>query len=472
MAVACLAGVLFGVLYTLSPMTVWFGLSMVPLFAWAGRGLGRRERSWLFVLLGAAVTFRLLALAGFFLLTRPVDGSFVLLSPAPDGSFPALIPDEWYLAYKGRLLRYMALGIPTESLGYLHSSSGYGETAITSVRSYLQLLIGEAPYAIRLFDSALYLSASVALYRTVRPTFGALAALGGLAVVLFLPSLFVWSIAALKEAAYLFLTAVSVCAAVTAARSPSIRRYLFAGGILGAAILSLRGVRPGAEIIVGGGIIAGLVGAALIRRPVMVPVVAMLCLAGGVVVLQNSGVQQKITDQLYNAAVYHVGYVRTVGWNYKLLDAEFYIRPASLLGVDPQRFTIEATARYVIRGTASFFLVPLPWQVQSPVALAYLAEQLAWNLLIVLAVVGVVAGLRLDATLTLVLVSVIAVAAVLIGMTSGNIGTLIRHRSIAVVLVPWLSSLGLCELLTWAARFNSPGRRSEKTMHDRGETCQ
>ena len=101
MAVACLAGVLFGVLYTLSPMTVWFGLSMVPLFAWAGRGLGRRERSWLFVLLGAAVTFRLLALAGFFLLTRPVDGSFVLLSPAPDGSFPALIPDEWYLAYTG-----------------------------------------------------------------------------------------------------------------------------------------------------------------------------------------------------------------------------------------------------------------------------------------------------------------------------------------------------------------------------------
>jgi hypothetical protein len=62
------------------------------------------------------------------------------------------------------------------------------------------------------------------------------------------------------------------------------------------------------------------------------------------------------------------------------------------------------------------------------------------------------------------------VGAVLIGITSGNVGTLIRHRSVAVLLVPWLSSLGLCELLTWAARFRSPGRGSEQTVHDRGET--
>jgi hypothetical protein len=454
----------------MSPMTVWFGVAMVPLFAWAGRGLGRRERSWLFVLLGVAVAFRLLALAGVFLLTRTADGWFVPLSSAPDSSFPVLIPDEWYLSYRARLSRYIALGIPLGSREYFEANRSYGQTEIIYVRAYLQLLLGEAPNAIRLFDSALYLSAAVALYRTVRPTFGALAALGGLGVVLFMPSLFVWSIAALKEAPYLFLVAVSACTAVTAARTGSMRGYMVAWVIIGAAVLSLRGLRPGAELIVGGGIVAGLAGAALVRRPVLVPVAAILCLAGGVVALQNSGVRQVLKDQVYDAAVYHMGYVRTSGWNYKVLDANFYIPPEGTGGVDPQRITLESTARYVIRGTAGFFFFPLPWQVHSPVALAYLPEQLAWNLLLVLAVIGVVAGLRLDATLTLVLVSLIAVGAVLIGITSGNIGTLIRHRSIAVVLVPWLSSLGLCELLTWAARLYAPGRRSEMTMHDRGET--
>jgi hypothetical protein len=468
--VACVTGVLIGGLYTMSPMTVWFGVAMVSLFAWAGRGLGRRERSWLLVLLGAAVAFRLLALAGVLLLARPVDGAFVILSPAPDGSFPVLIPDEWYFSFRARLVRYMALGIPLGSGEYLEANRGYGQTAVTYVRAYLELVLGEAPHAIRLFYSALYLSASVALYRTVRPTFGALAALGGLAVVLFLPSLFVWSIAALKEAPYLCLAAVSACTAVTAARRRSMRGYIVASVILGAALLSLKGVRPGAELIVGGGIIAGLVGAASIRRPVLVAVVVMLSLVGGGVALQNSGARQVVTDQLYNAAVYHMGYVRTPGWNYKVLDAEFYIPTGDSRPLDPQRFTLASTARYLLRGTASFFFVPLPWQVQSRPALAYLAEQLAWNLLIVLAVIGVIAGLRLDATLTLVLVGVIAAGAVLIGITSGNVGTLIRHRSMAVVLVPWLSSLGLCELLTWAARFRTPGRGSEQTIHDLGET--
>jgi len=473
---ACLAGALFGVLYTMSPMTVLFGVAMVPLFAWAGRGLGRRERSWLFVLLGTAVAFRLLALAGLFLLTRTVDGGFVSLGPlsaAVDlhdgnqaltgGSFPALIPDESYLFHRARLYRYMALGIPLGSQEYFEANQSYGQTAITYLRAYLQLLLGEAPIGIRLFDSALYLSASVALYRTVRPTFGALAALGGLAVVLFLPSLFVWSIGVLKEAPSLFLTAVIACAAVTAARTRSMRGYMFASVIIGAGLLSLRGLRLGSELIVGGGIVAGLAGAALIRRPVLVPAVAILCLAGGVVALQKSDVRQVLTDQVYDATVYHMGYVRTVGWNYKLLDADFYIPTGDLGAVDAQRITVASTARYVIRATVAFFFFPLPSQVQSPAALAYLPEQLAWNLLVVLAVIGVVAGLRLDATLTLVLVSLIAVGAVLIGITSGNIGTLIRHRSIAALLVPWLSSLGLCELLTWVARLYSPARRGKKT---------
>lgn len=473
-AVACVAGALVGALYTLSPMLVWFGVAMVPLFAWVGRGLGGRERTWVFALLGSAVALRLFALVIFYFVTRPVDGAFVGLMTLPDDSFPVLIPDEWYLAHKARMLRYAALGIPLGGQEAAAISSPYGDASLFYVRAYLQLLLGEAPYTIRLFDTALYLAACVTLYRAVRPTFGALAALGGLAVVLFLPSLFIWSIASLKETPALFLTASSVGAALTAVRSRSLPVGVLAFAVVGVAVLSLASVRPGTDVIVGGGVMAGLMGTLLIRlirRPVLLSLTLVLCIAGGAAALQRPDVQQWGSGLWSRAIGAHMGFVRTTGWNYKLLDPEFYIRTATgvQLPLNPERLTPAATARYVLRGTASIVLFPLPWHARSPAALAYLPEQLAWYVLVGLAVVGVVSGLRLDASLTLVLAGVTAVGVVAIGLASGNMGTMIRHRGILMMLVPWLSSLGACELLQWAARFRVPvERRLSADAHDPG----
>jgi hypothetical protein len=471
-AVACVAGALFGTAYTLSPMLIWFGLGMVPLFAWAGKGLGRRERTWVFALLGSALALRLLTLLVFYFLTRPVDGVFPLLVDQPDGTFPEMVPDEWYVAYRARSLRYLALGVPLGSHEYAEMVFSYGQTSLISVRAYLDLLVGEAPYTMRLFDSALYLAACVTLYRTVRPAFGALAALGGLAVVLFLPSLFGLSIAFLKETPSLFLTAISVGAASAMARTRSWRIRALACAILGAAVFAVSGVRSGAGVILAGGLMAGLLGVALLRRPLLMTVTLVACLVGGAVVVQRSpDVRQWGRAQLLRAATYHIGFTYTPGLNYKLFDPDWYPRSETgqPLQLDPERFTPASTARYVIRATASIFLFPFPWDARSPAMLAYLPEQLVWNLLVVLGGVGVVAGFRVDPALTVILVGIVAVGAVLIGVASGNYGTMIRHRSMLVMLVPWLASLGACELLTRAARFGAlAGSKSSGSGHDRG----
>ena len=53
-----------------------------------------------------------------------------------------------------------------------------------------------------MINSACYLAGALVLFRFVRPAFGGVAALAGLAVMLFTPSLFMWSISALKEPSY------------------------------------------------------------------------------------------------------------------------------------------------------------------------------------------------------------------------------------------------------------------------------
>ena len=453
MVAACVAGALLGLFYTVSPLTIWFGVAMVALFAWAGRGLQGRERTWVLGLLASALALRLLVLGAFFLATWIGD------NPAA-----VLIPDEAYMAFRARLLRLMALGVSLSAQDYAQSFENYGDSGMHYVHAYLQLQFGEAPYALRLLHVALYLTGCVTLYRTVRPAFGALAGIGGLAIVLFLPSLFIWSISYLKETPSLFLTAVGVSAAVVAARTRSIPGRLLACVIVAIVVVATRLVRPQAEIILGGGLAAGFLGAVLIRRPALLAGALVCCLMGGVVAGGSPQLWQRASSMVVEAATNHIGFVNTPGRNYKVLDPEFYARreEGTVRPIEASRFTPAVTARYLIRGVATFFFVPLPWHTLSSSMLVYVPEQLVWILLVGLAVVGFVAGLRVDATVTVVLSAVILFAAASIGMSSGNVGTLIRHRALVAVLLPWLSSLGACELLTWLARSrNTPQELGE-----------
>jgi O-antigen ligase len=78
---------------------------------------------------------------------------------------------------------------------------------------------------------------------------------------------------------------------------------------------------------------------------------------------------------------------------------------------------------------------------------AYVPEQLAWYGMVLLLPFGVVAGLRRDRTLTMMLVAHAAVAIVIVALTSGNVGTLIRHRSLVLLYLIWLSVMGAYDLI-------------------------
>jgi uncharacterized membrane protein len=78
-----------------------------------------------------------------------------------------------------------------------------------------------------------------------------------------------------------------------------------------------------------------------------------------------------------------------------------------------------------------------------------------WYLLVGFAPVGLVFALRRDVLVASLLLTHAVVAALLIAFTSGNIGTLVRHRGFALPYLIWISAVGACELL---ARGVSSGR--------------
>ena len=66
------------------------------------------------------------------------------------------------------------------------------------------------PYSLHVLNAVVYVIGALILHRLVRRSFGSLPAMLGLTVLLLLPSLFAWSISALKESMYVFLTAVEI----------------------------------------------------------------------------------------------------------------------------------------------------------------------------------------------------------------------------------------------------------------------
>lgn len=431
-ALVAVAGIAAGVCYVLSPLSVVCLLAMIPLLRWAGSGLDGAERRWLYAILVTAVVARVLVILGLFLLT---DHQQV--------PFGRLFGDEEYFLRRALWMRNLALGLPMHRADVIYAYDRDIRTSFLYVLATLQLLFGPAPYGAHLFSILCYLGGSIVLYRLVRPSFGRLPALLGLAMLLFLPTQFAWSLSALKEPFYFLALSIGLMAAVTAGRPGPALRRLGAIAVLAASAVVAQSVREGGLAMAGSGAAAGLLFGFLERRPRLVLPFALVCVLGVSVAATHGVVKDRVVVAVRRVAGVHWSQVNTPGYAYTILDPGFYARQEAVA-----EMTFREGVRYVAGSFAAYLVVPLPWQMQSRTALIYLPEQIVWYLLLLLAPAGLIAGFRRDAQLTALLAAYAAAAAVLVALTSGNVGTLVRHRGLAVPYLLWLSVLGACETVT------------------------
>jgi hypothetical protein len=441
-----LAGIAVGGLYGLSPATVWFLLALPALFVWAGHGLGPRERRWIFGVLGAAVLLRLLVIAGLFLLGDHVNEAFAVL-----------FGDERAIEERSLWTLNLALRRLLAPFAYELIYSAYGKSSIYSVFGWWQYWVGPAPYGIRLVNMLMWLTAAVALHRTARRAFGQLPALAGLVALLFMPTLFVWSLSVLKEPVYFLLTTCTIVGAMTFARGASLPARLLGAVAACAAVGAMMSLRSIGPFVSAGGLLAAAVLWTSTRRAWIGAIVLVIAVAGCTWAVRSGTVRTRVMPQLRLAAVVHIGHVRTPGYAYQLLDRRFY----SDFWGDPfqgaKGMSHAEMARFVVRAAASVLTVPLPWEAASLASLVLLPQQVAWYILALLAAAGIAAGGRRDPLFTWLLVGTIGLGAAVVSLFNGNVGTLVRMRDSIVPLVVWLSAIGACAVLEWTARCFSRG---------------
>lgn len=431
---AAAAGLAAGIVYVLSPLTMGFALVMVLLVRWAANDLTGSERRWIVAMLIVAIALRALAIAGLFAST---DHDKV--------PFAVFFGDEEFYIRRSIWMRNLAFGLPLHTADLIYMFDETGRTSHLYVLAFAQALVGPSPYGVHLLGCTFFLSAAVLLYRQVRASFGRMPAAVGLTALLFLPSLFAWSVSALKEPLYFLLTASSVVLAAKLLHREAWRVRV--GAALAVVLLAaaIETIRSAGGILSAAGVLGGLAIAMFVRRPRLLLVTVMVLPLALGAVLSRPSMQLAAYNAVQAAARQHWGHVATSGYVYRLLDRRFYPDQSEISDMQ-----FAEAGRFVVRAVERYITVPLPWEMQSKAMLAYLPEQVLWYLIVILAVPGVLVAMRRDVPVASLLLAHALVAALTVALTSGNVGTLVRHRGLALPYLLWLSAVAFCELVRWA----------------------
>jgi hypothetical protein len=442
---AVLFGIAAGALYTVSPLTAWCAALAAIVLTLAGRGLPVSERRALQIVLVAALVARLAAIGALFVINTPMHD---------DESVGMLSGDEAYGLSRALRTRDVLTGAPVTQYDYFVASDEYGRNSYITFLTGIESLFGPTPYSMRLLNTLLFTIGAILLFRATRSAFGSLPAFGGLVVMLFLPTLFYWSISLLKEPLYLLGTTLVITGAIAAARATAWRDRAVPSIAALAGLAVVSDLRTGAIALTMLGIGCGVAGLLYFSSPVRVRIAAAVAAALLIFTAASQpAAQQRLTSALDTAAKTHAGHVFTVGHAYKLLDEGFYANPVTA-AASTLTLTDAEAARYVVRAGLSFLTVPLPWQLASTRELSYLPEQMTWYLMIALLPVGLVAGWRRDRLVTALLAGYTLPTAAALALTNGNVGTLLRLRGIVIPYLIWLSAVGFC---AWLQRAAAPG---------------
>ena len=201
-------------------------------------------------------------------------------------------------------------------------------------------------------------------------------------------------------------------------------------------------VRDGGLIVAVLGLTLGFGLAAVATRPRRAFAAAIALPIVVAAVWSRPAVQVRAVSVVHRAATLHRGHIYTAGYTYKLLDPRLYEDRTSM-----DSMSREEALRFLVRSAVAYLVMPLPWSIESRAQLAYLPELVVWYVLVVLAAIGFLPALRRDAVVTSLLAASAVALMMLVAVTSGNIGTLIRHRSLALPYLVWLSAVGACEVV-------------------------
>ena len=236
-----------------------------------------------------------------------------LSTPWTPLQFNVLFGDGQFAIHRSLWILNILRGIPISPWDRVLVYLGIGDVGYHYALALLQALVGPAPYGIPMVNVTVFTAFAVLVHRLVRSAFGAIAAAVALVIVLFWPTMIVWSISPIKEAPQFLLGMLAVAGTIRCMRATERRERVAQGLIVLAACVALSAMRTGGLIIAAGGIAIGLLARAVTRRTATAAVVLAVGLVVAVGLATRPWVQARVMRETSLALVRHLGHVHSGG---------------------------------------------------------------------------------------------------------------------------------------------------------------
>lgn len=434
-------GIFFGFLAVIYPAAIFYfilvGFFAVLIFNKSESG----QRRFLLNVFFIGLVLRLVAV----LITHVLSVNFGLGARTPpflDIHGGAIIGDDIGIHQRAWALTRLVEGSPLSSLhkDVLLRLDDFGENIHIYILSFFYYLFGDAPLLGKCFNSLLGVLTAILVYSIYKELFSRKGAKLACLLTAFSPTLFLWSITNLKDTAIILLLTLLLYSYVKLFSSRKIwyllipvLLFLF-NGYRGQLVLS----------IITGFIIALAYNIKWNPKRLFVLALVLTILLSGYLVCKPCKDRATIVFEKININFligFQKGYVDSGGTVYKIYPERFYESSSA----EPIK-KIEI-AGSLAKGLAFLMFKPFFWEIDNLSKLAYYPIGLAWGVLFPFFVVGFYIGSRYYLRKTIFLLFSFILIALVISLTEGNVGTMIRHRDMIAPIYIILASLGIIRLL-------------------------
>lgn len=430
-----LFGMSVGIWLTLSGGTLFVFLLFLSVLFILRQHVPHEDRALIFKIIIAGFLCRIIFLVlyhNFYLLSGHMD---IL---GPDGD--AYSQRGWYVSRL--LLDQDPYALPPAKgpiLESYHSVVEYYKQRMPSVGLYqvgmftyfigiLFSVFDYCPLMIKFLNSGLSVLTGVLVYFLGKDVFSAKIGKVSMTVFIFMPSIFLFSITALKDSLVIFILTLIILLMVKLQKKFNI---LFIALILGLTILieSLRSRMAYPLILF---ILTSLLVTSKQRlsRKILI-VLALIISFAATPKFTNLACRTFNLEAFFSS---HIGFINTPGNNYKIFPDQYYVN-GRLAGLD-----VPVIALGFLSGMFHLLFEPLPGRVDSVFSLILFFFTSAGYFFIPFVLRGFVGGLKYNNSLIMPIVIFLVIFIPLVAISEGNMGTVFRHRDI---FMPFFILLGV-----------------------------
>lgn len=345
------------------------------------------------------------------------------------------MPDSDYYSSRGFIYAAYVNGMDNVVTRHYLGLAGkqYGWSIYLYVIGFFYYLFNYSPIAVMFINCLIGALGAFFIYK-VSLNFGKIVSRVAFLLAAFLPNLVIWSTANFKEPSYIFLNLLSLWAII---RYFETKKLYYLGVLLFALLVELKLTQAEAWLILFIPVILSVIFYFIPKRTIIL-VLIMGFIMTTLIQKNQFFIQHFKQDIISKLYVKHIGHINTPGISYRVLSDKYY-KNSDLIG---QIENVEL-ASAVLKSFTHFLFEPFPNRLIYKNFIFLYFPTLLWYILLLFFFYGLACMSGYSRECLIPLYCFLFSSSFVIALTSGNVGTLIRHRDMATPFFLIISSVGI-----------------------------